>query len=263
MGQIRVMPKKYLYSLLLTCSLTGAVEVLAQSGSNSVGFIYNSERVYDIRFHTNRGAGLFYQRGKILTYYKTTFYQFGITELRLAREHRQGSDPSLTRNFRPYIYGKQNNVFAIRASKGAKRYFSEKAKRKGVAVGMSYSLGGTLGLVKPYYLALRRPVPDQPNISRVVAEKYSEDNAHLFLNDSKIIGAASFLKGFDDLSIIPGANASCAIHLDWGAFDSFLRGMEVGAMLDVFPRQLPLMVTEENQRIFLNFYVSMQLGKRK
>lgn len=257
------MPKKYLLSLLLTCTLLGAVEVLAQSFQSSPGFLYSSERIYDLRLHTNRGGGLFYQRGKILTYYKTTFYQIGFSELRTPREYRQGSDPSLTRQFRPYVYGKQNNVFAVRGSKGAKRYFSEKAKRKGVAVGMSYSLGGTLGVVKPYYLALRKAAPDQPNVSRVVAEKYSESNADLFLDDNKIIGAASFFKGFDALSIIPGANASCAIHLDWGAFDSFMRGMEVGAMLDLFPREVPLLVSDDNQRIFLNFYVSMQLGRRK
>jgi hypothetical protein len=258
------MPKKVLQILFFSGLLCLVSRASAQSDlSSGPGFVYNSERVYDLRLHSNRGAGLFYQRGKILTYYKTTFYQLGFSELRSAKEYRQGSDPSLTRQFRPYIYGKQNNVFAVRGSYGTKRYFSEKAKRKGVAVGMSYSVGGTLGLVKPYYLALRRPAPDLPNISRIVTEKYSEDNANLFLDDNRIVGAASFFKGFDELSVIPGGNASCAIHLDWGAFDSFLRGMEVGAMLDIFPRQLPLIVSEENNRIFLNFYVSMQLGRRK
>jgi hypothetical protein len=227
------------------------------------GFVYSQEKIYDFRLHSNRGIGFFYQKGKIDTYYKTTFYQFGLSELRSAKEYKQGSDPALTRTFRPFVYGKRNTVFALRGSYGTKRYFSEKAKRKGVAVGMSSTFGGTLGLVKPYYLALRRPAVDQPGVSRVVSEKYSADNADLFLDESRIIGASSFVKGINELSIAPGANASVAMHLDWGAFDSMVKGMEVGAMVDFFPTKLPLLVLEDNQRLFLNFYVSVQLGRRK
>jgi hypothetical protein len=32
---------------------------------------------------------------------------------------------------------------------GEKKYFSEKAKRRGVAVGVNYEIGATLGLLKP------------------------------------------------------------------------------------------------------------------
>jgi hypothetical protein len=229
----------------------------------SKGFLYNTEKVTDIRLHTNRGYGLFYQKGKIITYYKTTFYQIGISELKLPKEYKQGSDPSLSRQFRPYVYGKQNNVFAVRGGYGTKRYFSEKAKRRGVAVGMSYTLGASLAVIKPYYMALRRNTPDQPGVSRVVSEKYSEENASVFLDESKIIGASSFFKGFDELSLSPGGSTSIALHLDWGAFDEMLKAMEVGIMIDFYPRTLPILVTEENQKLFLNFYVSMQLGRRR
>jgi hypothetical protein len=227
------------------------------------GFVYNKEKIYDLRLHSNKGIGFFYQKGKIENYYKTKFVQFGISELRSAKEYKQGSDPALTRTFRPFVYGKQNNVFALRGSYGTKRYFSEKAKHKGVAVGMSATFGGTLGIIKPYYLALRRAAPDQPGISRIVSEKYSANNAALFLDESRIIGAASFLKGFNEVSLSPGANASLAMHLDWGAFDAMVKGMEVGAMVDFFPSEIPLLVIEDNQRLFINFYVSVQFGRRK
>lgn len=242
--------------------VTGAISA-QQLPSKGVGFLYNKEKVYDFRFHTNKGVGFGYQKGKILTYYKTTFYQIGVSELKHPKEFRQGSDPALTRSYRPYTYGKQNNFFAIRGAYGTKRYFSEKAQRKGVAVGMSYSFGGTLGILKPYYLALRRPYPDQPGLSRVVSERYSESNADLFLDDSRIIGASSFFKGFSQIQMRPGINAAIATHLDWGAFDEFLKALEVGLMIDFFPTKLPILVSEENQRLFLNFYCSAQLGKRK
>ena len=258
------MQKEVLYIVVFAlCTLLG-VQGHAQSSSTSgVGFLYNKEKVYDFRLHSNKGIGFFYQKGTIQTYYKTTFYQLGISELKNPKEFKQGSDPSLTRAFRPYVFGKQNAAFALRAAYGAKKYFSEKAKRKGVVVGMSYSFGGTLGLLKPYYIALRRPAVDQPGVSRLVSEKYSADNADLFLDDSRIIGASSFFKGIDEINFSPGANASIAAHLDWGAFDPFVKAMEVGMMVDFFPTQLPIIVSDENQRLFINFYVSVQLGKRK
>ena len=40
----------------------------------------------------------------------------------------------------------------LRVGMGAKRYFSEKAKRKGIAIGINYQAGVSLGLLKPYYL---------------------------------------------------------------------------------------------------------------
>jgi hypothetical protein len=254
---------KSLVAALLLCLMHTSLFAQSTSTNAGSGFIYNTEKVYDFRLHSNRGLGFFYQKGKIVSYYKTTFYQIGVSELRLPKEFKQGNDPAISRTFRPYVYGKQNNLVALRVSYGTKRYFSEKAKRKGVAVGMSYSLGGTLGLAKPYYLALRRPAPDQPGTSRIVAEKYSEENADLFLDESKIVGALSFFKGITETSLQPGAHASLATHLDWGAFDAVVKGMEVGIMADFFPTAPQLLVSDENQRLFLNFYASMQLGRRK
>jgi hypothetical protein len=53
------------------------------------------------------------------------------------------------------------------------------------------------------------------------------------------------------------------VHLDWGAFDEFLRALEVGIQLDIYPKKLPIMVNSENRPYFMNLYVSLQLGKRK
>jgi hypothetical protein len=258
------MRKEMFRLAMLILLVTTSIDLYAQtSGSKSVGYVYDTEKAYELRFHTNKGIGLAYQKGKIRTYYKTSFYRFGISELKHQKEFKQGADPAVTRAARPFTYGKQNNLFALRLSYGNKRYFSEKAKRKGVAVGMSYSLGGTLGILKPYYLIISRPVPDQPNRSYLSSERYTEDNATLFLDDARILGASSFFKGFGQASFRPGANASISTHLDWGAFDSFMRAMELGMMVDFFPTTMPILVSEDNQKLFINFYLSFQMGKRK
>jgi hypothetical protein len=226
-----------------------------------VGIIYNQETTFNFKLTTNRGWAAGMEFGRLNTYYKTKYFFFNVGEIKHHKEQRQSADPQVSRSFRPYAFGKQNNLLMLRGGWGAKRYFSEKAKQKGVALGMSYSFGPSLGLLKPYYLALRR-VGDAPGQSRVSHEKYSEANAEIFLDNTRILGASPFTKGFGEISFLPGANASIAVHVDWGAFDEFVKALEIGFMFDGFFKNAPIMV-EENTPLFFNFFVNLQLGKRK
>ena len=234
-----------------------------KSPDSGVGVVYNYETAINLKMTTNRGYAPGIEWGRLRTYYKTTYYFLNVGELKHPKEQRQSADPSVSRSFRPYVYGKQNNAFIIRGGWGAKRYYTEKAKYKGVAVGMSYSVGPSLTLLKPYYLALRRPSPDNPGNSRVRHERYSEENADIFLDNTRILGASPFTKGLGETTFMPGGSASIALHMDWGAFDEFVKAVEIGAILDVFPKKLPILVSEENNQVFLNFFINFQFGKRR
>ncbi|MBL7774469.1 MAG: hypothetical protein JNK89_00615 [Saprospiraceae bacterium] len=248
-------------------ALAAALPAQAQSAGNPderVGIVYNRETTFNFKLTTNRGFVPGMEFGRLRTYYKTTYFHLSIGELKHPKEQRQSADPILSRSFRPFIFGKQNNFFAVRGGWGVKRYFSEKAKYKGVAVGISYAAGPTLGLLKPYYLAICYPDPDRPGDCRIFHEKYSEENASLFLDENgRIKGASPFTRGFGELGFRPGANFSLAFHMDWGAFDEFVKALEIGAMLDVFPSRVPILVAEENKQVFFNFFVNLQLGKRR
>ena len=234
-----------------------------KSPEDRVGIIYNHETSVNLKATTNRGYAPGIEWGRLRTYYKTTYYYLNFGELKHPKEQRQSADPSVSRSFRPYVYGKQNNAFIIRGGLGAKRYYTEKARQKGVAVGVSYSVGPSLSLLKPYYLALRRPSPDNPGNSRVRHERYGEDNADIFLDNTRILGASPFTIGLGETTFLPGGSASIALHMVWGAFDELVKAMEIGAILDVFPRRLPILVSEENNQVFLNFFINFQFGKRR
>ena len=67
--------------------------------------------------------------------------------------------------------------------------------------------------------------------------------------------------------IKPKINATIKLEpIDWGAFDEFMRAVEAGIMIDIFPKKLPIMApvngVDENRPYFFNLYVSLQLGKR-
>lgn len=254
--------KKFFLLAFLVCWLVGGFSQSAKPlVSGGTGIIYNKEKATHFGLTTGRGWRVGWQRGELKTWYRTHFFQLNLGEIRHEKEHRQPSDPSLGRSYRSYVFGKQHNFFTARAGWGRTRYFSEKARQKGVALGMSWLAGPTLGILKPYYLALRRE--GEPGVSRQVLEKYSDENAHLFLDNTKIVGAASFFKGFTEPKFMPGGHASLALHVDWGAFDEYVKALEVGLQLDLFPKKVPILVGDENRSFFLNFFAIMQFGKRR
>jgi hypothetical protein len=248
--------------ILLACLTANGQSQGVKPPVTGVGIIYNRETTFNLKLTTNRGFAPGLEFGRLRTYYKTTLFSISFGEVKHPKEQRQSADPQVSRSFRPYVYGKQNNLFMLRGGWGAKRYFSEKAKQKGVAMGMSYTFGPTLGMLKPYYLALRR-AGEKPGQSRVTHEKYSEENAAIFLDNTRILGASPFTKGFGEISFLPGGNASIALHMDWGAFDEFVKALEIGFMFDVFFKDAPILVSDENTPMFFNFFINLQLGKRR
>ena|SRR5687768_8806141 len=232
---------------------------------STMGVLYNEERALELRVHTN-GGSMGFQFGKIVTYYKTRYYEFDMGFIRHPKEYRQAisfhTGNPYTRTANSFTYGKQNQLIVLRAGFGEKKYFSDKAKRKGVAVGINYQIGATLGLLKPYYLHLSR-LEDDGFTDYVSTEKYSEENEDLFLDDTKIIGPASFFKGIDEVSIAPGLNARIGAHFSMGAFDKYVKALEMGIMVDAFFRRIPIMIIENNTPVFINGYLAFQIGKRQ
>ncbi|MDQ3016096.1 MAG: hypothetical protein M3R25_05180 [Bacteroidota bacterium] len=263
--------KTWIVAGIALISLTGA-RVVAQTivepkqmDYSSVGILYNEEKVLELRPHSNGGV-IGVQFGKIPAFYKTRYYQFDLGLLRHPKEYRQSitfnSGNPFTRSANSFTYGKQNHVVVLRGGVGQKRYFSDKAKRKGVAVGVNYQVGASIGIIKPYYLHLSR-LEDDGFTDYVSTEKYSEENRDLFLDDTKIIGPASFFKGFDEISVIPGLNARVGAHFSLGAFDQYVKAFEMGIMVDAFVRRVPIMIIDNNMPVFINGYLSFQLGKRQ
>ena len=229
------------------------------------GVVYKKELAFDIRLHTN-GFAFAANFGELVTYYKTNYYHIEFGWIKDPRERKQNKNSRITlfNNSTSFIYGKQNSFMALRAGVGRKRYLSEKAKRKGVAVGISYEVGPSIGLLKPYYLVLERIGEDNVT-SFTSVEKYSEENSDLFLNYNKIIGSGGFFKGFSELSIVPGLQGKFATHFSLGAFDRVVKALEAGIMFEIYTKKIPIMIeTPEvtNSPYFVNLYVSLQFGKR-
>lgn len=240
-----------------------------QPSNDWKGIVYRKETAYEFRLHTNGPLLFGVNLGKIKNYYKTNYYHFSIGFMKNLRERSQNKNRSVGyKTSNNFVLGKQNSVIVLRAGMGRKQFLSEKAKRKGIAVGYDYEIGPSLALMKPYYLELVSTNNETPPVSELRTEKYSEENAAEFLdhNGNTVFGGSSYFKGFGEMSLIPGIQGKLGIFFSLGAFDKKIKTIEIGVMADVYIKKLPIMVESPgiaNKPYFINLYVNLLLGSRK
>lgn len=231
------------------------------------GITYRKEVGVDFRLHSN-GFAFAMNFGKIRTYDKTKYIHAEIGFMKDPREKKQNKNIAIGEfgQSNAFAFGKTNHMFVLRGGWGYRKYLSEKAKRKGLAVGFNYEIGPAIAILKPYYLELQYKENIDGKIETEVRnEKFSGDNAAIFLNYNEVYGGGGFFKGFGDLSFTPGVQAKGGVFFSLGAFDKYIKTIEAGLMVDVFPRKIAIMAETEsvsNRPYFINLYINLQLGRR-
>ena len=231
------------------------------------GIIYRKETTGDLRLHNN-GWAVAVNFGEIRTYYRTRYYHFEFGTMHSPREQNQSKNLNVIGNELPkeFKLGKQNSVFIIRAGKGFKRYLSDKARRKGVAIGYNLEAGPAIALLKPYYLKFIEQVVVNGELESILVDKkFSEENKTEFIDYGSIYGGAPFSTGLKEISILPGFQAKAGLFFSVGAFDEYVKAAEVGLMADLFIKKVPIMVETAgttNTPLFLNLYVNLHFGRR-
>ena len=234
---------------------------------NMKGVLYDFERVFEMRIHP-QGFAIGYKKGRLRSYYRTSYQNFEFGYVKDPREKRTNREVSIP-GFRvssPYIYGKQNEFYTLRYSYGEKRYLSEKTRRKGLAVGIIYEGGLTMGLLKPYSLRFLRSDVDNPSDQFLELVEYSDEFRDDFLDERIIYGGAGFFKGWGSLSPIIGLHGKIGMHWGIGAFESKAKAIETGIMFDIFPGKVPILIEQDdisNSFYFFKLYLSFQFGNRK
>ncbi len=229
------------------------------------GIVYKTERAFQFRVMES-GMSIGYYQGQIVSYTKTKYYSLDLGYLRDVRERRQSKNISIATPTNSFAIGKINSIINVRGSIGRKIYLSEKAKRRGLAVGYTYEIGPSIALVKPYYLDLFYSSGPGDLQVEIVTEKFSEENAEVFLDRNRVFGASNYRNGLSEISIVPGIQAKAGAHFALGAFDEYMKTLEAGLMVDLYTKKLPILFeTEEyqNRPLFIRFYVNAQFGARK
>lgn len=231
------------------------------------GIIYRKETTFDVKLHTN-GWAVAANFGDIKTYYRTNYYHFEFGTIHSGKEYKQTKNINVIDNQLPedFKFGKRNSVFILRASKGTKRYISDKAKRKGVAIGYNLSFGPAIAILKPYYLKfIEQRVEDGTVTNFLSEEKYTPEAESKFLDYNRIYGGSSFRKGLTELGFIPGVQSKLGLFFSVGSFDEYVKAAEIGLMSDLYIKKIPIMIETANTKntpLFLNLYINLHFGKR-
>ena len=250
-----------LFILILSVATAGVAQSTDKTDiSGKVGLLYEKELSVGGRITTN-GWGVFVNYGKAVSYDKSKFYQIEFMEIKHPKETKKSNDFNRTIRYspKPFVFGKQNSFFALHAGYGQKIFLGDKAEKSGVEVNLSFLIGPSLGILKPYYLDIlieREPFFD------FSTEKYNAETPGRFLEPDLILGSSGFSHGLSEIKLIPGAHGKAGVNFDWANYNEFIRALEVGLAVDVYPKKIPIMIEESNNPYFIYLYLSLQFGKK-
>lgn len=243
----------FIATLLPFASVVRAQEEMMIDTSKNILLL--KETSAGIMLHT-QGWGLKFNKA----YHKTAFKKRMITaeflEMQSQKQIRT-INPYFT-NSKSYVYGKLNSVFILRTGYGIHRLLNRKPYWGGIELRYFYMGGLDLAIAKPVYLYILKPISPAGYEYSITEERYNPDE-HFVDN---IFGRASFTKGFNQLSFYPGAQVKVGLDFDYGVYNSKVKSLEVGVILDVFARPVPIMAFNDPNYYFLTFYFSFNFGKR-
>lgn len=249
---------RYTKGFILICTIfLASIQLQAQIESvvdTSKNILLFKEASGGIILHT-QGWGLKYSKGYHKTAFKKRTLTFEFVEMQSQKQIRT-INPYFT-NSKSYVYGKLNSFYIIRASYGIYRLLNRKPYWGGVELRFLYMGGVSLGFAKPVYLYILKPSPIFYEYT--VSEERYDPNEHFVDN---IFGRASFTKGFSQIGVYPGVQVRVGLEFDYGVYQTKVKSLEVGAILDVFPRPVPIMAFNDPNYFFLTLYLNFNFGKR-
>jgi len=215
------------------------------------------EKSYGVTFHS-RGWGLKFSKGFNKTAFSRRTWAIELVEMQSPKQIKI-INPFYT-NAKSYIYGKLNTVFDIRGSIGNYKQLNRKPYWGGVEMRMFYMGGVSVGIAKPVYLYILKIIPSPSSDLKYTTsvERYDPD----IHPQDDIFGRASFTKGFNELSFYPGIHVKVGLDFDYASYRTKIQSLEIGAMLEFFPRAIPIMANNDPEHFFPTFYLNFSFGKR-
>lgn len=255
------MVRRSIYTILVSLM---AVSGFAQNELYDEPVVLYSKQHYGGINLNSRGYGAFFTYGK----YKDASHINQITfDFNFIKHEKERKFYFPDQNAKGYFYGKQNSFMTLRVGWGKKRIITEKLRKNGVQVGYNWILGGDIGMLKPVYLEILHMYEGSNGSYYLEVEKFDPDK-HFTDN---IYGRASSLRGLGEMKIVPGLFFRSAFNFEFSNYKDALKGIELGASVDVFPYRVPIMapqILEEredgatNHQFFLSLYLHLFIGKK-
>ncbi len=231
--------------------LFGVVTLYAQGELNEQQKVFiRNERSFGILLNTD-GFGLSYRSAKRNDYLNKRLLEVDLGTLKHPKEYRQSTYYNQGGSF---VFGKLNSTFFLRAGIGHQHEIYKKADLGGIAIRYFYSAGPVLAIYKPIYYSVLYPI--SVNTAEVKEEKFDVSIAL----PQDIYSKASFLKGFNEIKVMPGLYAKGGFNFEYSKEDKIIHAIELGAQINAFPKVIPIMASSDNKSIFFSLFVSYRFG---
>ena len=231
---------------------------------------YRNEWSVALMFNSN-GWGANYRYGKRIDAANKRLFEVDFAYMKDPKERK---DYSISNSGARYVEGKKNLAFDFRFGYGKQHEIFRKHDAGGVAIRYFYNFGPSVVLLKPIYYNVGdlEPVPGQSGLSLLIErpepEKY---DSRWYAGNVRIINRASFFKGFESLSVLPGAFTKFGVNFEFGKQDRIIHALEAGVIAEGFIKKVEIMdysnpdisqsKIAKSQQLFLNVFVSYRFGR--
>jgi hypothetical protein len=238
--------------ILFLCLLLSKSLALFSQGEivEEAKILYRNEKSGGIYLSSN-GIGLDYRYGKRINARNQLLYQMDFMMVKHPKETRISNNYYY--NNQTFVFGKINSFFQLKGYIGRQHESFRKNDRGGISIRYNYNIGPVIGILKPIYYEF--VYSNGQNEFYYKTEKFSTSKFQ------EILGKASFFKGFNELSFVPGGSAKVGLSFEYSKDDIKLNALEVGVGLDLYPKAIPIMASERNSFYFLNLMVGYRFGK--
>lgn len=211
---------------------------------------YRNERTFAFMLNSN-GIGANYRYGKRIDGFRKTLYEAEFNYLKHPKEIK-ATIQSTQKNV---IYGKENSVYTLKGAIGFQKELFQKRDLGSISIRYFTNFGPSLAFQKPIYYEYY----DANNATYY----YGKFEEHSF---SSLNGRAPFTKGFNEISIVPGAYGKFGFTFEYSKIDEIFHALEVGIGLDAYVKPINIMATPAQDVLFVlpddQFILTLFIGYR-
>ncbi|HKK42379.1 MAG TPA: hypothetical protein VJ963_08220 [Bacteroidales bacterium] len=243
------MMKKLLVMVFLL--LTGTAWLYSQGELDEQQKVFfRNERSFAILLNTD-GIGFGYRGARRIDFRNKKIWEIDLGTLRNSKEYKQASQYIQGGSF---VFGKMNSVIFLRGGIGRQHEIYKKADLGGIAVRYFYSAGPVLAVYKPIYYRVVY------YISSTEAEIREEKFDVSIAASRDIYSKAPFTKGLNEIKVMPGLYGKGGFNFEYSKEDKIIHAIEVGAQINAFPKEIPIMANTNNKAVFFSLFVSYRFG---
>ncbi|HOB77614.1 MAG TPA: hypothetical protein PLS14_03830 [Bacteroidales bacterium] len=242
----------FLILIIVSTSTLVAQEQIAIGSGFERGVLLKQYLSFGVNIHS-QGWGISMDIGKNANIYNNYGLLVEFVDVHSFKEIKLRREGIL--NAKSFVYGKLNYIYFLRTGFKSASTLNFKPYWGGVSVGKFYSIGFNSCFTKPVYLQIQKYSSYYD--WEIVEERYQPEKHDL--ND--ILGRGSFFSGFNKIKYYPGIYLQGGFSFDFGDTQDKIRRLDIGASLDLFIKEVPIMAYENNTFYFITFFLKYNIGK--